>query len=180
MLKEHHVLTTQNSLYEKPDGFPLTTIEDFQELETDKDRLQKLASYLKFIGGIKLREALSHFQKETMTDELTSMFTYWGRKKHSLAFYNTQTAKVFFYAAKMCPNFEGPLTRTAFKLEMMEVFRAAKQRHYLKSKVKTSAAILETETSYSDIFPEAVFDENVPDEDTADTSEMEDDVSESN
>lgn len=53
-------------------------------------------TYLKFVGGIKLREALSHFQKETMTDELTCKFTYWGRTKESLPFYNTQIAKVYF------------------------------------------------------------------------------------
>ncbi|KAM0733641.1 hypothetical protein ACS0PU_013190 [Formica fusca] len=69
-----------------------------------------------------------------MTDELTCKFTYWGRTKESLAFYNTQIAKVFFvHAAKRCPNFKGPETRAEFKLEIMEVFRAAKQRQYLRS-----------------------------------------------
>lgn len=35
-------------------------------------------------------------------------------------------------AAKMCPNFTGPDNRAQFKLEIMEVFRTAKQRQYLK------------------------------------------------
>lgn len=49
-------------------------------------------------------------------------------------------------ATKMCPNFKGPETRAEFKLEIMEVFRAAKQRHYLKSnKDKSTAGISETE-----------------------------------
>lgn len=56
--------------------------------------LQK--QYLQFIGGIKLREALHRFQKETMTDELTSQFTYWGRTADSIPFHNTKIAKVFF------------------------------------------------------------------------------------
>ncbi|XP_070156705.1 uncharacterized protein [Polyergus mexicanus] len=133
VLKEHHTLTMRNNLYKRTDGFPLKTVKEFKELETDTDRLQELLTYLQFVGGIKLREALSHFQKETMTDELTCKFTYWGRTKESLAFYNTQIAKVFFYAAKRCPHFKRPETRAEFKLEIMEVFRAAKQRQYLRS-----------------------------------------------
>ncbi|CAL1672171.1 unnamed protein product [Lasius platythorax] len=136
-LKGHHILTMRNNLYKRPHGFPLKTVEEFKELETDTDRLQELLTYLKFVGGIKLREALSHFQKETMTDELTCKFTYWGRTKESLPFYNTQIAKVYFYAAKTCPNFKGPETRAEFKLEIMEVFRAAKQRQYLKNNKAT-------------------------------------------
>lgn len=34
----------------------------------------------------------------------------------------------------MCPNFKGPEDRTIFKLEIMEVFRTAKQRQYLRNK----------------------------------------------
>lgn len=45
---------------------------------------------------MKLREALHRFQKETMTDELASKFTYWGRTANSIPFYKTRTAKVFF------------------------------------------------------------------------------------
>lgn len=40
-------------------------------------------------------------------------------------------------AAKTCPNFKGPETRAEFKLEIMEVFRAAKQRQYLKNNKAT-------------------------------------------
>ncbi|XP_067211343.1 uncharacterized protein [Linepithema humile] len=147
VLKRHHTLTMQNNLYKRPDGFPLKTIEEFENLKADTDRLQELLTYLKFVGGLKLREALSHFQKETMTDELTCKFTYWGRTKESLAFYNTQIAKVFFYAAKMCPNFKGPESRAEFKLEIMEVFRAAKQRQHLRSK---SIAVIVEEEEMSD------------------------------
>ncbi|XP_011858814.1 PREDICTED: serine/threonine-protein phosphatase 2A regulatory subunit B'' subunit beta-like [Vollenhovia emeryi] len=48
-------------------------------------------------------------------------------------------------AATMCPNFKGPETRAEFKLEVMEVFRAAKQRHYLENNKDKSAAANENE-----------------------------------
>lgn len=47
----------------------------------------------------------------------------------------------------MCPNFKGPESRAEFKLEIMEVFRAAKQRQHLRSK---SIAVIVEEEEMSD------------------------------
>jgi len=41
-LKGQHISLMQNNLYNRPDGFPLKTVEEFKELETDRDRLQEL------------------------------------------------------------------------------------------------------------------------------------------
>lgn len=62
-------------------------------------------------------------------------------------------------AAKMCPNFSGPENRAEFKLEIMEVFRAVKQRQYLKN--KSAEALLEEteeETEFSDTNFDVQFD----------------------
>lgn len=48
VLKRHHTLTMQNNLYKRPDGFPLKTIEEFENLEADTDRLQELVSNMHF------------------------------------------------------------------------------------------------------------------------------------
>lgn len=48
VLKQHHALTMQSNLYNRPDGFPLQTVEDFKELESDTDRLQQLVFNIHF------------------------------------------------------------------------------------------------------------------------------------
>lgn len=99
-LKGQHISSIQKNLYNRPDGFPFKTVHKFRRIYATRNRCRssarELLTYLKFVSGIKLREALSHFQKETMTDELTCKFTYWDRTKESLSFYNTQMAKVYF------------------------------------------------------------------------------------
>ncbi|XP_066589341.1 uncharacterized protein [Prorops nasuta] len=127
-------IPTDTTLYNKPGGLPLKTIDDFNNFEEDILRLQDLERYLSFIGGIKLREALSHFMKETMTDELASNFTYWGRNPNTIAFFNTKTARIFYRAAKSCKNFIGPENRAIFKFEISEAIRATKQRFYIRQK----------------------------------------------
>lgn len=75
----------------------------------------------------------------------------------------------------MCPNFKGSETRAKFKLEMMEVFRATKQRHYLKSnKDRSTAATLETEKTevyFVDTLSNDQFDiDGTPETEDPDTS----------
>lgn len=48
-LKRHHAII-QNDLYKRPDGFPLSTVEEFQELESDADRLNELVYIFKFLA----------------------------------------------------------------------------------------------------------------------------------
>lgn len=42
----------RNNLYKRPDGFPLKTVEEFKELETDTDRLQELVFDMHFSNDI--------------------------------------------------------------------------------------------------------------------------------
>lgn len=51
VLKRHYTSTMQNNLYNRPDGFPLKTVEEFHDLEADKDRLQELVrnAFFKYV-----------------------------------------------------------------------------------------------------------------------------------
>lgn len=72
----------------------------------------------------------------------------------------------------MCPNFKGRETRAEFKLEIMEVFRAAKQRQYLKTKSATALLeeIEEEMSSENTIFNVQLNTDDIPETEDFDAS----------
>ncbi|XP_039313256.1 uncharacterized protein LOC105207195 isoform X2 [Solenopsis invicta] len=119
----------RNTFYEGLEGFPLNTIEEFKELESDakKDVRRKLYNHLRRLGGSKFREFLYNSIKEIMTDSLVSKFTWPGSSK-SEKFGNTKTMNII-YPAQKCTLFHGPQDKASCKVEVQEVFRAIKQRY---------------------------------------------------
>ncbi|XP_046590463.1 uncharacterized protein LOC107224064 isoform X4 [Neodiprion lecontei] len=86
--------------YEKPPGFPLDSLEVFQEFEEDPERQRSLRHYLINVGGVTARDALNQFLKEAMTDSLTQKFSWTGKtisdKENLRPLFNTCIGKVFF------------------------------------------------------------------------------------
>ncbi|XP_046734992.1 uncharacterized protein LOC124404707 [Diprion similis] len=118
--------------YEKPPGFPLDSLEVFQEFEEDPERQRSLKHYLINVGGITARDALNQFLKEAMTDSLTKHFSWTGKtvldKENLRPLFNTCIGKVFFDALRECRTIPQPRDRTKFARLMQEVIRGAKQR----------------------------------------------------
>ncbi|CAH0547654.1 unnamed protein product [Brassicogethes aeneus] len=83
--------------------------------------------HLKTLGAGKLREFLGAALKEIMTDELVFSFT-WKGNSNNLSFESTITANILYNIAVEVTSYPGPLTKEKFKTELLEVFRATKQR----------------------------------------------------
>ncbi|XP_046606828.1 uncharacterized protein LOC124302170 isoform X3 [Neodiprion virginianus] len=84
--------------YEKPPGFPLDSLEVFQEFEEDPERQRSLRHYLINVGGVTARDALNQFLKEAMTDSLTQKFSWTGKtvsdKENLRPLFNTCIGKM--------------------------------------------------------------------------------------
>ncbi|XP_028047660.1 uncharacterized protein LOC105831861 isoform X2 [Monomorium pharaonis] len=115
--------------YELLERFPLNTLDQFNEIESDSQRSARKKKYhhLKSLGGSKLRDFLHSSLKEIMTDELVNKFT-WSGGAESRNFGDTKTANILYLAAQNCPFFKRPENKMEFKMDMQEVLRAAKQR----------------------------------------------------
>nr|XP_046493148.1 uncharacterized protein LOC124224923 isoform X2 [Neodiprion pinetum] len=100
--------------YEKPPGFPLDSLEVFQEFEEDPERQRSLRHYLINVGSVTARDALNQFLKEAMTDSLTQKFSW--------------TGKTVSDALRECRTIPQPHDRTEFARLMQEAIRGAKQR----------------------------------------------------
>ncbi|XP_039312242.1 uncharacterized protein LOC113004403 isoform X4 [Solenopsis invicta] len=107
----------RNTFYEGLEGFPLNTIEEFKELESDakKDVRRKLYNHLRRLGGSKFREFLYNSIKEIMTDSLVSKFTWPGSSK-SEKFGNTKTI-LYIWKHKNALCFMAHRTRLLVKLK---------------------------------------------------------------
>ncbi|XP_039301802.1 uncharacterized protein LOC120356943 isoform X1 [Solenopsis invicta] len=68
------------TFYEPLDGFPLKSLEDFYNLESETkiNERNQLCHHLQSLGGAKLREFLHTSVKHIMTDELVNQFTWLG------------------------------------------------------------------------------------------------------
>ncbi|XP_033229339.1 uncharacterized protein LOC117180881 [Belonocnema kinseyi] len=97
------------TLCEPLEGFPLQTVEQFENLNSKINIKLRKSSYnhLKLRGGTKLREFLSLALKMTTSEQLVAKFTWRGDKKHK-KFGNTRVANVMFVAAKDYYSFSGP------------------------------------------------------------------------
>ncbi|XP_046493149.1 uncharacterized protein [Neodiprion pinetum] len=84
--------------YEKPPGFPLDSLEVFQEFEEDPERQRSLRHYLINVGSVTARDALNQFLKEAMTDSLTQKFSWTGKtvsdKENLRPLFNTCMGKM--------------------------------------------------------------------------------------
>ncbi|XP_071581639.1 uncharacterized protein [Temnothorax nylanderi] len=120
----------KNTFYEGLEGFPMSTVEEFKELESDakKNDRRKLYNYLRGLGGCKLREFLYNAIKTIMTDSLVSKFT-WPGSSVSEKFGDTKTMNIIYLAAQKCTLFNGPQDKASCKVEVQEVLRAIKQRY---------------------------------------------------
>ncbi|XP_024883789.1 uncharacterized protein LOC112462309 [Temnothorax curvispinosus] len=114
----------RNTFYEGLEGFPMSTVEEFKELESDakKNDRRKLYNYLRGLGGCKLREFLYNAIKTIMTDSLVSKFT-WPVSNVSEKFGDTKTMNIIYLAAQKCTLFNGPQDKASCKVEVQEVLR---------------------------------------------------------
>lgn len=151
-----------NKLYQHLDGFPLSTVEQFFNLEeiTNKHERQKVHDHLIQLGGTSLKEFLSCALRQVMTDELVLKFT-WQKQKNTEKFGDTRISNIFFQAAVNCPLFTGPDSKAAYKETMLGVLKSTKQRcrnkfkkipnHDLERRVEKAiediSALLEPEAS---------------------------------
>ncbi|XP_036141100.1 uncharacterized protein LOC118648135 isoform X2 [Monomorium pharaonis] len=118
------------SLYQLLDGYPLNTLEQFNEIEHESKKLERQKLYRHFIGlgAVKIRDFIYTAIKQTMTDELVNKFTWLGDEHNTKELGNTKMMNIIYYAAKKCSHFEGPVDKEAFKIEMLQVLRTIKQR----------------------------------------------------
>ncbi|XP_043475032.1 uncharacterized protein LOC122506782 [Leptopilina heterotoma] len=94
-----------NKLYQHLDGFPLSTVEQFSNLEeiTSKPERQKVHDHLIQLGGTSLKEFLSCALRQVMTDELVLNFT-WQKQKDTEKFGDTRISNIFFSVEKAIEN----------------------------------------------------------------------------
>ncbi|XP_067204485.1 uncharacterized protein [Linepithema humile] len=123
------------TFYEPLEGFPLKTVEEFEEMESDikRNERKKLYHHLRVLGGTKLREFIHSSLKEVMTDELVCKFT-WPGGSGTEKFKDTKILNILYMAAQKCPFFSGPDNKTVFKADVQEVLRSVKQRFRKKIK----------------------------------------------
>ncbi|XP_067209573.1 uncharacterized protein [Linepithema humile] len=131
-------VNVNNTLYKPLQGFPLKTVEEFKEMESDANRSErkKLYHHLRGIGGTKLREFLYTCMTEIMQDELINKFT-WPGGAGAEKFGDTKIVNIIHAAAKKCPLFPGPVNKAELKTELQEVLRSVKQRY--RNKIKKNA-----------------------------------------
>ncbi|CAH0550883.1 unnamed protein product [Brassicogethes aeneus] len=157
-LKEKEDKQLSENLLDPPSGFPLTTLEQFDELNSDlnMEGRRQLYKYLINCGGTTLREFLNRALKIIMTDELVCNFTWLGDKTNR-GFGNTKVSNVLKQAAQKCLKTKGPQDIDHFKKEMLEVLRVSKQRHrlFLKKTSETNSRITITkfeEVTYNELY----------------------------
>ncbi|XP_043472912.1 uncharacterized protein LOC122505396 isoform X2 [Leptopilina heterotoma] len=111
-------------------GFPIETVERFQEFESEigKESRTRVYNHLVNMGGATLRNFLSNSLRRLLTDNLVCSFT-WNGGDNTLKFGDTRIANVLYQASKRCENFDGPTNKEIFKHHMLEVLRHTKQRH---------------------------------------------------
>ncbi|XP_034937590.1 uncharacterized protein [Chelonus insularis] len=154
--------------FELPDGFPLQSMDDFNQFEEDSDkkRAETLRDYLKFAGGHDLREALHNFVRAAMTEELAEKFTWTGKSGPNSSpkkkFKGTKMMKVFMSAAKRIKKIK-TFTLNEFTSNFSEVLRSYKQISKALKKKRANRGQNE-EDSYllsDDEDNEAMMDENL-------------------
>ncbi|XP_077270685.1 uncharacterized protein LOC143901928 [Temnothorax americanus] len=149
LLQKVGEVNVTRSFNEPLEGFPLNTLDQFDEMESDSQRSarKKMYHHLKSLGGSKLRDFLHSSLKEIMTDELVNKFT-WSGGAESRNFGDTKIANILYLAAQNCPFFKGPESKMEFKIDMQEVLRAAKQR--IRNRIKKNAIVTEEQDPEDD------------------------------
>ncbi|XP_067203122.1 uncharacterized protein [Linepithema humile] len=137
------------TFYEPLEGFPLKTVEEFEEMESDikHNERKKLYHHLRVLGGTKLREFIHSSLKEVMTDELVCKFT-WPGGSGTEKFKDTKILNILYMAAQKCLFFSGPDNKTVFKADVQEVLRSVKQR--FRKKIKNEKKKREKQEHESD------------------------------
>ncbi|XP_033212114.1 uncharacterized protein LOC117169718 [Belonocnema kinseyi] len=83
--------------------------------------------------SLNLREVLSHYLKESISDGLVFQFP-WSGKDGAKEFENTKMASFLYAATKETIPGQSLITREIFKRHMTEFIRAAKARHRTAAK----------------------------------------------
>ncbi|CAH0549685.1 unnamed protein product [Brassicogethes aeneus] len=124
-----------NSVTKAINGFPLTTVEEFEDMEKD-DKVEnclEMASRLTILGAADLRSFVALAIKEIMVDALVVKFSWCGLRGNKM-FNRTKLCALIFEAAMDCTRFNGPSDMSEFKEHVDEVFRTTKQRYLAQQK----------------------------------------------
>ncbi|KAL7290611.1 hypothetical protein TKK_0015373 [Trichogramma kaykai] len=118
----NHFEPTEPVGLSSPEGFPIKTMEDFKIISADANKLKAMKSYLKVWGGNNLEDAVKHYVKECLTDELS---TEWNWIKTKAEEDEENEKKNQFYAAHEKFN----CSHSDFNKAIQDGLRLAKQRH---------------------------------------------------
>ncbi|KAL7292730.1 hypothetical protein TKK_0013852 [Trichogramma kaykai] len=83
----------------RPEGFPMQSMEEFDELKNNAEKCKSLIDYLKLYGGENLETAAKNYIKESMTDELSSKFIWCKKResdKNAITLWNTHWATLIW------------------------------------------------------------------------------------
>ncbi|KAL7290563.1 hypothetical protein TKK_0015330 [Trichogramma kaykai] len=111
-----------------PEGFPMKSMEEFDELKSNVEKCNSLINYLKLYGGENLETAAKNYIKESMTDELSSKFIWCKKResdKNAFTLWNTHWATLIWGIL----NNTFRCTIEQFSQAMQYGLRLAKQRY---------------------------------------------------
>ncbi|XP_048515908.1 uncharacterized protein LOC105691142 [Athalia rosae] len=95
--------------YEKPKGFPLESLEAFEEFGEDVEKQLCLKEYLTSIGGHRVKDTLNQFMKGSLCDSFTKNFSWTGKKvaghEELRPLHKTQLAKMHCGCVAIYPSY---------------------------------------------------------------------------
>ncbi|XP_025163178.1 uncharacterized protein LOC105188866 [Harpegnathos saltator] len=134
ILKSLETNRDRKRLPRKPTSLPISSYAEMDAFELiNDDEYGELIGYFNYIGGFNLKETVNLCFKEAITDDITSLFTWWGRHDGARPLYNARIILAIYEAVCGNRNFTKP-TRSKFQAHKREALRAAKQRKRTKSR----------------------------------------------
>ncbi|EFN78292.1 hypothetical protein EAI_06186 [Harpegnathos saltator] len=137
ILKSLETNRDRKRLPRKPTSLPISSYAEMDAFELiNDDEYGELIGYFNYIGGFNLKETVNLCFKEAITDDITSLFTWWGRHDGARPLYNARIILAIYDSIKQP---DGRLTTERKQILTYAVWRQIDGRNTVESAVRNLA-----------------------------------------
>ncbi|XP_076652026.1 uncharacterized protein LOC143358624 [Halictus rubicundus] len=132
----------------KPSWLPITTVAAMREFQNARESYNEVVSYLQYVGGYNLKEAVNLCFKEAFDDNLLVGYSWRGMEPDKLCLQDTEIIRAIHDAVIVNKHYDRP-SKQEIEARMVAALRTAKER--VRSRTRRQAAVY-VKASNSDNF----------------------------